>query len=258
MAEEATSQATEETPVAPAEQTAPDSASENQTEEQTSQSTEAEQASSDEQSEPADSSDKEQEQSKTEDSNEQSKDSKESKPLSRRSAAYRIQQLTREVKELRQQKKPQAEDDWDEEPRTDEQPNIAELVAKEVEKRLTPVITESSRAADDSEIGELFSGNAADRSKYEGQIRSLWNLSQYNDVAALDLLNMLRGKEMDQRLSQAKQDGVEEYKKAEKEAKESSASGTSNSNRTGKSGKSVADMSPEELQKHNEQVLSKL
>jgi hypothetical protein len=119
---------------------------------------------------------------------------------------------------------------------------------------LNPIVSESSKAADDSEISELFSGKPEDRSKYEGQIRSFWNLPQYKDVAAQDIFNMLRGKEIEQTITQAKQQAIEEFKKAEREAKDSSASGTSNSNRTGKGGKSIADMTDEEFIQHNERV----
>lgn len=253
MADEANAQAVEQ--AAPVENTTAESATENQTEEQTSQ-TEGQDAKSQgqEQSDQDSSTASTGEKSKSE-----TQDTKESKPLSRRSAAYRIQQLVEENKTLKQQiAKPKDPDEWNEEPRADE-PNIAELVAKEVEKRLNPVVTASSQAADDAELTELFSGNnAADRTKYEGQIRSLWNLPQYKDVAAVDLLNMLRGKEMHQVLSKAREQAVEEYKKAQKEAKESSASGTSNTNRSGKTGKSVADMSPKELEEHNQRVIAGL
>ncbi len=90
---------------------------------------------------------------------------------------------------------------------------------------------------------------------YEGQIRKLWNLPQYKDVAASDLLNMLRGKEMEQTITQAKQQAIEEFKQAQKEAKESSGSGSTNtSNRTGKGGKSINDMTDEEFRQHNERI----
>jgi len=256
MADEANAQAAEES-AATVENPTADSASDNQTGEQTSQTTETQSDSSDkqegksEQSESSDAGSSDKDQSKTQ-------DSKESKPLSRRSAAFRIQQLVEENKTLKKQLgQSDKQDDWEEETRADDKLDVAALVAQEVQKALNPVVTASSKAADDAELSELFSGNnAADRSKYEGQIRSLWNLSQYKDVAAVDLLNMLRGKEMDQHLSQARQQAVEDYKKAEKDAKESSASGTSNTNRSGKSGKSVADMTPQELEEHNQRVIA--
>lgn len=176
-----------------------------------------------------------------------------SKPLSRRSAKYRIQELTRKVKELESQKKPQVEqDDWEETPQEDDKPDIASLVAKEVEKRLNPVISESTKAADDAELSELFSGDkAVERTKYEPAIRDMWKLPQYKDVAATDLYKIASFNEA---VANATAKAIEEYKKAEKEAKESSASGTSNSNRTGKGGKSVNDMTDEEFRQHNERV----
>jgi hypothetical protein len=180
----------------------------------------------------------------------------ESKPVSRRSAAYRIQQLVEENKTLRQQQKPIEQDDLGDDTATDDKPDISELVAKEVERRLNPVMSEHSKAADDSELGELFSGDkASERSKYEGKIRSMWGLPQYKDVAAQDLYKIAS---FDDAVSTAVSKAIEDYKKAEKEAKESSASGTSNSNRTGKSGKSVADMTSEEFQKHNERIKAQL
>lgn len=186
-------------------------------------------------------------------SNQDSK--QDSKPVSRRSAAYRISQLVEENKNLKQQLgKSQEQDEWGQPAQDDTQPDIQALVDAAVEKRLNPIVSESSKAADDAELSELFSGNANDRSKYEGQIRSLWNLPQYKDVAAVDLYNMLQGKEMEQRISQAKLEAVEEYKKAEKEAKESSASGSTNiSNRT-RSGSDLSNLSDKELLERNEKI----
>jgi hypothetical protein len=178
----------------------------------------------------------------------------ESKPLSRRSAAYRIQQLVNENNELKKQvgKPKQEQNEWEEETAQDDQPNIAELVAKEVERRLNPIVSESSKAADDSEINELFSGEkAGERTKYEPKIREMWKLPQYKDVAASELYKIAS---FDDAVSSAVTKGIEEYKKAEKEAKDSSASGTSNSNRTGKGGKSITDLSDEEFAARNERI----
>lgn len=241
MADEAETQAVEETQQLPVEETAADSATDTQTEEQTSETTQADSNDEAGKAEEAklDASSGDKKQSESQDSNE------DSKPVSRRSAAYRIQELVKENKALKQQQKSVDVDDWDD-PQVDDKPDIADLVAKEVEKRLNPVISESSKTADDAEINELFSKTAADRTKYEGQIRKLWNLPQYKDVAAQDIYNMLRGKEMDQTLAQARQQAVEEFKKAGLEAKESSASGSStSSNRTGKTGEKSAWDLPE-------------
>ena len=176
----------------------------------------------------------------------------ESKPVSRRSAAYRIQQLVEENKSLRQQQKPVEQEDLGDDSATDDKPDISALVAKEVERRLNPVMSEHSKAADDSELGELFSGDkASERSKYEGKIRSMWSLPQYKDVAAQDLYKIAS---FNDAVSAATSRAIEEYKKAEKEAKESSASGTSNSNRTGKDGKSITDLSDEEFAARNERI----
>jgi hypothetical protein len=179
-----------------------------------------------------------------------------SKPLSRRSAAYRIKQLVEENKTLREQQKPAAQDEWELPLEDDEKPDIEALIAKEVEKRLNPVISESTKNADDGEISELFSGDkAADRSKYEGKIREMWNLPQYKDVAAADLYKIAKFDELSSSMDSIKQQAVEEYKKAEREAKDSSAGGNSNiSNRTGKTGKSISEMTDQELLEHNERV----
>jgi hypothetical protein len=180
---------------------------------------------------------------------------KDSKPVSRRSAAYRINQLVEENKTLKQQlgKPVQEQDEWEQSAQEDDQPDIASLITKEVERRLHPVISESTKAADDAEINELFSGDkAGERPKYEPKIREMWNQAQYKDVAAADLYKIAS---FDDAVSAAVTKGIEEYKKADKEARESSASGSSNtSNRTGKGGKSVNDMTDEEFRQHNERV----
>jgi len=252
MAEEATQVSEQDTS---AEQTAADSQSEQQTTDASHETQEGSEQKQDGKAEPtaaADQSASTGDKSKSED-----QDSKvDSKPLSRRSAAYRIQQLVEENKTLREQAKPKEQDPdaWSEEPRADEQPDIAALVAKEVEKRLNPVINESSKTADDGEINELFSGErASERSQYEGKIREMWKLPQYKDVAALDLYAMLRGQSIDAIVSKAVEDALAKTRQADKEAKESSASGNSNTNRTGKT-KSVADMTDEELLAQNERV----
>ena len=178
----------------------------------------------------------------------------ESKPLSRRSAAYRIQQLVNENNELKKQvgKPKQEQNEWEEDTPTDDKPDISELVAKEVERRLNPVMSEHSKAADDAELGELFSGDkASERSKYEGKIRAMWGLPQYKDVAAQDLYKIAS---FDDAVSSAVAKAIEDYKTAQKEAKDSSASGTSNSNRTGKGGKSVNDLSDAEFAARNERI----
>jgi hypothetical protein len=188
----------------------------------------------------------------------ENQDSKQdSKPVSRRSAAYRIQQLVKENDQLKKQvgKPLQEQDDWEQPADDGPKPDIQALIDAAVEKRLNPIVSESSKTADDVELSELFSGKPEDRSKYESKIRSYWNLPQYKDVAAQDIFNMLRGSEIEQSITQAKQQAIEEFKKAEREAKDSSASGSSNtSNRTGKGGKSVSDMTDEEFRQHNERV----
>jgi hypothetical protein len=186
----------------------------------------------------------------------ENQDSKQdSKPLSRRSAAYRIQQLTKQVRDLKQGKEPakqDEQDEWAEDTQTDDKPDISELVAKEVERRLNPVMSEHSKAADDSEISELFSGDkTSERTKYEPKIREMWNQAQYKDVAASDLYKIAS---FDDAVSAATQKAIEDYKTAQKEAKESSASGTSNSNRTGKGGKSINDLSDVEFAARNERI----
>lgn len=183
----------------------------------------------------------------------------ESKPLSRRSAAYRIQQLTRENRELRQQagQPTKEQDEWGEAPaQGDSKPDIQALIDAAVEKRLNPIVSESTKTADDAEITELFSGDrASQRTEYEPQIRKLWELPQYKDVAASDLHAMLVGKNMDAIVQATRLQAVEDYKQAQKEAKESSGSGSSNtSNRTGKGGKSINDLSDEEFAQRNARI----
>src|SRR5688572_16787255 len=114
MADEADPQAVETQ--APVEETTADSAPEIQTQDSDASSTE--QAGESKAEEAAVSTDEE----KPSDP-----EAKESKPLSRRSAAYRIQQLTRENKELREQQKPKEQDDWDD-PQPDEKPDIQKLI----------------------------------------------------------------------------------------------------------------------------------
>lgn len=249
MADEANTQTSDEE--VSVEQTTVDSQSETQAQDSNANSTEQagenQEGQAEGKAETASTGDK----SKSED-----QDSKQdSKPLSRRSAAYRIQQLVKENDQLKKQigKPSQEQDEWEENPQEDDKPNISELVAKEVERRLNPVISESTKTADDSEINELFTGDkATERPKYESRIREMWKLDQYKDVAASDLYKIVS---FDEAVSSAVSKGIEDYKRAEKEAKESSASGTSNtSNRTGKGGKSVADMTDEEFIQHNERV----
>lgn len=265
MADEATSQASEETQQASVEETTADSQSENKTDGSTQTSTE--QQGQDQQDGKADKA-SDQTASTGDKSKSENQDSKQdSKPQSRRSAAYRLQQILPEYTRLkaedekRKGKQSSDQDEGEEEPRTDESPSrtaVEELVRNEVEKRLNPVVTASSKAADDAEINDLFSGDKAnERTKYESKIRDMWKLPQYKDVAAADLYKILSHGTVEERINQAKVEAVEEYKKAQKEAKDSSASGSNNiSNRTGKSGKSVADMTPEELEEHNQRVIA--
>lgn len=176
----------------------------------------------------------------------------EQKPLSRRSAQYRIQQLARENAELKKQtgQKQEAEGEEGETATDDQKPDIAALVQKEIERRLNPFLSESTKAADEAELSELFSGErASERSKYEGKIREMWALPQYRDVAASDLYKIAS---FDDAVKAATEKAIEAYKQAEKEAKESSGSGHSNtSNRTGRTAKSVDDLTPEQLEQHN-------
>ncbi len=255
MADEANTQAAEETQAASAEQTAGDSQTQEQTTQSETTSQDASQSGSSETKADASTGDK---------SKSENKDAKqEFKPVSRRSAAYRIQQLTKQVKDLKggQQNSQQQDDTGDEDAGDDTpQPDISALVAQEVERRLNPVMSEHSKAADDSEISELFTGDrASQRAEYEPKIRELWKLDQYKDVAAQGLHAMLVGRSIDSIVAKAVEAALTQAKEADKEAKESSASGSSNtSNRTGKNGKSVWEMSSEEFQKQNEQVKANL
>lgn len=170
---------------------------------------------------------------------------KEFQPQSRRSAAYRIQQLAKENKALKDQlagkgeKKDEGNDGWKEDDRQDDKPDIASLVAQEVEKRLNPVLSQTSEVADNGEINELFTGDrAGERTKYEGKIREMWKLSQYKDVAALDLYKILT-------YDEAMARGATAVKEADKEAKKSSTGGHS---ARGKGGEKTAwDLSEKEF-----------
>jgi hypothetical protein len=186
----------------------------------------------------------EQKQSTTQDSK------PETKPVSRRSAQYRIQQLANENKALKEGKQP-AEQGSEEQPAaTDDQPNVNKLVQDEVERRLSPIVSEHSKAADDAELTALFTGDKApERTKYEGKIRDMWTLPQYKDVAASDLYKIAS---FDDAVKAATTKAIEDYKAAEKEARGSSASGTSNnSNRTGNAKTNLTD---EQLLANNEKV----
>lgn len=240
MADEANTQVTEETQVTAAEPTA----AESQPVEQTPAAGEPGQ----EPQKPAES---------TAPEGEQKQEQKEFKPVSRRSAEFRIKQLAKENAELKKQAKPAPQDEGDEDAGDDPKPNISALVAEEVERRLNPVLSQHTKTADDGEINEFFSGDkAAEKAKYEEPIRNAWKLDQYKELAASDLYKILN---FDEAIASAKAQAIEEYKKAEKEAKESSASGSSNTiNRTDKSGNDILNMSSEEFQKHNERIKAKL
>lgn len=186
------------------------------------------------------------------------------KPTSRRSAQFRIQELVRENNELKKQVAPKEEafDEWgNPKPATEETPDPKytklEAEIEALKGLVKPVMTSTQKAADDTELSELFTGEkASEREKYEESIRKMWEQPQYKDLAAVDLYKIAT---FDAAIANARTQAIEEYKKAEKEAKENSSSGSSNtSNRTGKDSKSVWDMTPEEFQKHNEQVKARL
>jgi len=179
-------------------------------------------------------------------------------PMSRRSAKYRIEQLARENAELRKQnglpaKAAEQPDEGEPQPTDPQpQPDVAKLVEQEVAKRLNPVMSENSRAADDAEINELFTGSlATQKAEFEPKIREAWKLPQYKDLSAADLYKVLT---YDAELAKAKLAAVEEFKKAGKEAKESSGSGTS-ARKDGKE-KTAWDLSEEELKKVTDRARS--
>lgn len=175
----------------------------------------------------------------------------ESKPISRRSAAYRIQQLTKQVNQLKQQP---ASPEQGGDPQA-ELPDVNELVNKAIEARLNPIITEHTKSADDSEINELFTGDrTSERSKYEAKIRNMWQMDQYKNVAASDLYRIAS---FDDAVKAATTKAIEDYKKADKEAKDSSASGNNNSsNRNQKGVKSAWDMTEQEFQEVTNKALA--
>lgn len=174
------------------------------------------------------------------------------KPRSRRSAAFRIHQLTQEIKDLKAQKAgkdgDQGDDDTD--PADDKKPDIAALVQQEVAKHLKPLETANTKAADDAELTELFAGKPEEKAKYEGKIRDMWNLPHYKDLSAEDLYKIASYED-------AMAKGAEEIRKADAEARASSSTASSAA-RTSKTGKSVLEMTPEEFQQHNEKIKAKL
>lgn len=149
------------------------------------------------------------------------------KPVSRRSSAYRIQQLLKENSELKQGKPSEGEGD-----RSDEQPDIDQRVQQAVERALKPVISESTKAADDSELAEFFSGDkAAERQQYEPGIRELWKHPQYEKLSASDAYKLLT---FDGAVAAAATKAVEEYKAAQVKAKGQSSGGSSTRTGEGK------------------------
>jgi hypothetical protein len=185
------------------------------------------------------------------------------KPTSRRSAQYRIQQLTRQKNELEEEnarlKGTPAKQEPDEgtpqfgdEPQL-KAPDVSEAVRREAARILDPVLSQHRQSADDQEISELFSGDLKDqRATFEPKIRDAWKLDQYKDLAAGDVFKILN---YDSALANAQVQAVEDYKKAVKEAKESSASGTSNTiNRHDQGGNPALNLTDEEFIKHNEKI----
>jgi hypothetical protein len=173
----------------------------------------------------------------------------ENKPQSRRSAAFRIQELVRENNELKKQVAPKEEADEFGNPaeeKPDEKYAKLEAEIEQLKGLVKPVMTNSQRAADDAELSELFTGErAVEKSKYEEPIRKMWELSQYKDTSAADLYKIVA---FDDAVKAATEKAIAEYKEAEKQAKESSASGTnSGKNRTGKTEKTAWDMTDEEF-----------
>lgn len=184
--------------------------------------------------------------------------SADSKPKSRRSAEYRIDQLTRENRKLKEQvgsgktatdTASEAVEDTQDQPKAKES-DISALVEAEVARRLKPFESVTTKTADDAEIKELFSGKPEAQKKYEPKIRQLWNLPQYKNLSAEDLYKVVSH---DDSIDAAKAAAIEEYKKAEQDAKEQSTGGSSNnSNRSGKG--SSAAMTDAEILENNERV----
>jgi hypothetical protein len=181
-------------------------------------------------------------------------DVKPEKPASRRSAQYRINQLTQQVKELKEQQKPANE--WEEPVEPNPEMTALKAEIEELRGLVKPVMDNTAKSADDLEISEVFTGdNAADRAKYEARIREMWNdpKAPYKDVSASDLYKIAKFDELKGSIESIKQQAIEEYKKAGQEAQESSGLGNSDSsNRTVTGEKSAWDMSEEEFLKvHN-------
>lgn len=180
---------------------------------------------------------------------------KQAKPLSRRSAAYRIQQLNDQIRDLKAGRGSQAAESNDQQDGGDtqddqsKQPDISALVAAEVAKALKPYESATTRTADDAEINELFAGKPEEQKKYEAAIREKWNLPQYKDLAAQDVYRIVS---YDEAVKAAVAKGIEDFKKAEKEAKDSSTGGSSV---RGKGGQKTAwDISDKEFKEQTDRV----
>lgn len=176
------------------------------------------------------------------------------KPQSRRSAAFRIQQLNDQIRDLKAGKGAKAADSNDQQDDGNtqddtKQPDIAAIVAAEVAKALKPYESATTRTADDAEINELFAGKPDEQKKYEAQIREKWNLPQYKDLSAQDVYRMLS---FDDAVKAASAQAIETFKKAEKDAKESSTGGTSTRGKGG--AKTAWDLSEAEFKAVNEKV----
>lgn len=169
------------------------------------------------------------------------------KPQSRRSAAYRLQQVLDENRALKQQLGTPPENG------TPPAEDINAMVQSAIKKALEPYQSATTKAADDAELAELYSSRPEAKA-HEAKLREMWGKPQYKDLAASDLLKIA---DYDSLVERTTKQAIEEYKAAQTEAKKSSTGGNSSSNRSGK-GKSVTEMTPEEFAEHNAQVMSKL
>ena len=116
------------------------------------------------------------------------------------------------------------QDDGD--PQPDEpKPDISKQVEEEVDRRLAPVLNEHSKAADDAELTELFTGDLApERAKYE---RDHPRTVATAPVQGRRCQRPLQNRCFRRRSLPPESQAVETYKKAQKEAKDSSSGGTS-------------------------------
>jgi hypothetical protein len=255
MSDEQTTQATEDTSAAAADDTAGTSRTQDQTDSQSQAgSGESDKANESGTGKPdastAGSGDNEQS---------QQTDSQASQPSKVRRSSNRFKALADENTEYRKlygpldTKKPQPEQQTE-----DNQSNDSATGSKldpadkarldRVERNNSLVLQQAKDSEDSAEIAEFFSGDhASERKEFEPKIREMWKKPQYKDLSASDLYAILNH-------ATAGTKAVETYKKAQKEARENATGGNNSS--TNRRGGTTATMTDAELIEHNQKVIS--